>query len=452
MIRWAKSSLRRVTYIFALLYVGLDTRPGADHKSPSMDYKYRNRKIDPNCLSARAHTVLGCGAHSFAGARLIAPLKDSRFPKVYCAVLCGFAVALQLTLTNVVYYHRLAASFIEGKLSVLLPAEQALDLAPFQGHWYYTDGPLPSIIMIPFVAAGYFIEQGLLVLLANSGIFYLCFKLAKHFEYSDADALWLSLAFCFGTSFAAVALIPWSIVHAIVVLFLFLAIAEYENKRRLPLIGFYLGLAAMTRVPAGLNIFFFALAIVAGDWSSREKAASLTKLAIGFAPCVLFLALYNFARFGDPLESGYSYQVVKFGLAYSDVNAPGFHRGAVLSLFHIPRNLMVFAFGLPESRGVGTSVFLISPFFIYLASMRKWDIVNTLLAIDISLVLFAVLSFRSTGLNQMGYRFSLDFLPFVYWLAVRSEFKLTQGFKNLVFVSTLIDIGLVGYYLHTRPH
>ena len=49
----------------------------------------------------------------------------------------------------------------------------------------------------------------------------------------------------------------------------------------------------------------------------------------------------------------------------------------------------------------------------------------------------------------MGYRFSLDFLPFVFWLLMRSQSKLTNGFKGLIFLTTVIDICLTVFYLAT---
>jgi len=59
----------------------------------------------------------------------------------------------------------------------------------------------------------------------------------------------------------------------------------------------------------------------------------------------------------------------------------------------------------------------------------------------------SVLAFRSTGFEQVGYRFSLDFLPFVFWLLMRSQIKVTNGFKGLIFIATVIDLCLTVFYL-----
>src|SRR5581483_3401862 len=94
---------------------------------------------------------------------------------------------------------------------------------------------------------------------------------------------------------------------------------------------------------------------------------------------------------------------------------------------NIPDHLRIFLFGLPRIDAVGTSVFLVSPFLVYLGAVRRWDWVN----------------------EQIGYRFSLDFLPFVFWLFMRSRIALTPGFRGLIFAATAISLGLTLWYLAT---
>jgi hypothetical protein len=207
-----------------------------------------------------------------------------------------------------------------------------------------------------------------------------------------------------------------------------------------------IGLATGTRAPAGLNILFFCLSIVFGAGPRREKITALAKLLFPFSAIAGLLALYNFARFGNPLELGYSYQLNGFGTPYATWNVPGNAPGPPLSLSHIPEHLWIFLFGLPSTDAVGTRVLLVSPFLVYVGLVPKWDLVNKLLAINCVVVLLAVLAFRSTGFEQMGYRFSLDFLPFVFWLLMRSRIELTGRFKSLILIATLVDACLTAFF------
>jgi hypothetical protein len=222
---------------------------------------------------------------------------------------------------------------------------------------------------MPLVWTGY-VHQGLLSFAASLAVFYLCFRLAERLNYARNEACWFALAFCFGTSFIGVAALASSnfLAHVLAVLFLFWAINEYEDKYRPWLIGGLIGLAMGSRAPAGLNILFFILAIFLVG-TIRTRVIGLIKLLLPFGAIAGLLALYNFTRFGNPLESGYSYQLNGFGMPYAVWNVPGNTAGPPVSLSNVPKHLWIFLFGLPSSNAVGTSVLLMSPFFTVSAPM-----------------------------------------------------------------------------------
>jgi hypothetical protein len=364
-----------------------------------------------------------------------------QFVYLYAALLLGAMVAINFAVPNVTYFQRLADSFVQGRLDVPTPTP---DIAHFNGRYYYPDGPLPILAMIPFSALGVTAPLGIIAITVNLAVFYLCFLLARRFDYSPIDACWLAVAFCFGTSFIGVIHVPWGLSTTLTVLCQFAAIMEYEAKRRYPLIGLYVALAMMGHAPAGLMILMF------GFLALRDGLNKAIGLGVPFAIAVAILALYNFARFGDPLESGYNYQMGGIGTTFQQFDTPGNIAGPALRLAYIPTNLKVFLFGLPERIGIGTSIFIMSPFAVYLLTLRRWDMTNTLIMLNVLLVTTAILSFRSTGFQQVGYRFSLDFLPFIFWLAVRSRLEITRGLQAMILAATLVDIALVGYLISTK--
>ena len=373
------------------------------------------------------------------------------WPFFYAAMLIGMVGGLNLITTDDRQYSRLAASLLEGKLYLLpRPLNNWADTAPFGGYLYSALGPLPALLMLPLAWMGN-VHPGQLSLVVTLAVFYLCFRLAGKFNYSYNDASWLALAFCFGTSFVGAAALATSnhFAHVLAVMFLFAAINEYEGRCRLLIIGGLIGLALATRPPAGLNIICFVLLVLLGSAPAQKRMADLAKLVLPFAAVLGVLALYNYARFGNPLESGYGYQVNGMGLPYANWNVPGNRAGPPFSLSNIPSHLWIFLFGLPSSAGVGTSVLLMSPHLVYLCSVSRWDLTNKVIVVNVAIVLIAVLAFRSTGFEQVGYRFSLDFLPFVFWLLMRSRIQVTSGFKRLVFIATVIDMCLTVFHLAT---
>jgi hypothetical protein len=165
----------------------------------------------------------------------------------------------------------------------------------------------------------------------------------------------------------------------------------------------------------------------------------------------LAIAWYNFQRFGNPLETGYTYQIDAIGRIVVEVSLPGNNPGSLFSLSNILDHFIVFAFGLPDKTAIGTSVFLLSPFLVFLlAPSRRWDAIDYMLAVNIFILILVTLAFRSTGARQIGYRFSLDYLPFVFWLLMRRRSELSRGFKNLVGFAVIIDLALVVYHASIR--
>lgn len=389
------------------------------------------------------------GSETGGGGRVLLPMRCG-WLFVYAAVLFALIGSLNFFTPDDRQYSGLAESFLAGKLYLLSIPPAGADTAPFEGHYYSALGPFPALVITPLVRAEIY-HQALLSFAASLAVFYLCFRLARKFEYSLGEACLFALAFCFGTSFVGVSALAGSnfLAHVLCVALLFLAISEYQGQSRWWLIGLLIGFAMATRAPAGLNILFFVLVVLLSDNSVRSRAGTLLKLLLPFAVVVTLLALYNFARFGNPFESGYGYQLNGYGAPYALWNVPGNTPGPPLDLRNIPSHLWIFLFGLPSINAIGTSVLLISPYLVYLCSIRRWDLVNRLIVVDVTAVLCLVLAFRSTGFEQMGYRFSLDFLPFVFWLLMRSRVTLTPGFRSLIFAATVISVGLTLFYLAT---
>jgi hypothetical protein len=198
---------------------------------------------------------------------------------------------------------------------------------------------------------------------------------------------------------------------------------------------------------AGLNI---ALFIASALFCTKAKARSTVQLVAGFAGPIVLLAIYNFARFDSFFETGYSYQLP----------APGdFPR---TGLANIVPHLQVFLLGMPTlldnfpfimTNPVGMSVLLISPWLLYLGSI-KLDPLNSFALASCALVLLAVLAWRSTGQLQIGYRFSLDFLPVIIFVLARSGFggrEMGRGFKTLVALGFLASLYFLVSFIQLIP-
>src|SRR5258706_2494053 len=292
---------------------------------------------------------------------------------LYAAVLFGTIGRLNFITADDRQYSRLAESFLDGKLFLLATSPNSwADTAPFDGRYYSALGPFPAVLIMPLLRTGYY-HQGQFSFVITLAVFLLCLRLARTFNYSLIDSCWLAVAFCFGTSFIGVATLAGSnfLAHVIAVMFLFLAINEYEGRYKPWVIGGLIGLAMASRVPAGLNILFFIFAMSLGAGTIGERMTGLIKLLLPFTAIVALLALYNFVRFGNPLESGYTYQLNGFGMPYAVWNVTGNTAGPSLRFGNVPDHLRIFLFGLPSTSAIGTSVLLMSPLLGYLSLVRR---------------------------------------------------------------------------------
>jgi hypothetical protein len=241
----------------------------------------------------------------------------------------------------------------------------------------------------------------------------------------------------------------WPFAQVVAIHLLFLALHEWLGQKRWLVIGFLLGLTAATRLSAGLNIGLFAAAALMTERGARKKA--LLSLTLGFVVPIALLALYNFARFDSVLETGYGLQ------------PPGPGDFPSTSLANVLPHLNLFLFGPPAlsdkfpfviTQAIGMSVFLLSPWLCYLGSL-KLDRVYFAALVNCLVVLVAVLAWRSTGQFQLGYRFSLDFLPVLIVLIARNGFHggtMPVGFKLLTVLGFVFTLYFFWSFIAIVPH
>jgi hypothetical protein len=363
--------------------------------------------------------------------------------------VCGLILLLAQA-TNLIFpakyqqYRYLAESFLAGRLDFLeIPGTSWDDTALYGGRHYWPLGAFPAVFLAPFVfiwrILGETFHQGYLVFALLVWTFYLVFGLARKLGKIAAEAAWIALAFVGSTSYIAIALVPWSwhLAHVVAVWLLLIAIHEYLGRRRWAIIGFVLGLVFATRPTAGLNVVFFAGALLLGNDQRAKKLLDAALFASCLVAVLLFVMCYNNLRFSSLFENGYNYQLGR---------KP---EGALTAVWNILPNLRVFLFGVPirldrfpflAAEPFGMSLFVVSPWLL-LARPRRWDWQDSLLVAGIVLTALSFLSWWSTGSNQLGYRFSLDFTPLLFWLLLRTDaLRVSPAFKIFVVISSLVNL------------
>ncbi|MDR5710161.1 MAG: hypothetical protein QN140_10110 [Armatimonadota bacterium] len=215
----------------------------------------------------------------------------------------------------------------------------------------------------------------------------------------------------------------WYLAHVVAVLLLNLAILEALGRRRPLLIGLAVGAAYWTRLPVILSLPFFLL-VTAPAWAPDGVRAwrairwgYVMRMAAGVT---LFMGLnfaYNWVRFGTPLDVAYLYRP---GVA----EEPWFQQG----LFHpsyIARHLKVIFLGLPRRLDSwpylvpslsGLAIWMTTPAFAF-ALRAPWRHPLTLASwVAVAPVALVNAMHGTWGFAQFGYRFALDYYPFLFLL------------------------------------
>jgi len=335
-------------------------------------------------------------------------------------------------------YYYLAHSLAKGRLDVDALPTNFPDIITWQHHQFIPFGPLPAVVLIPFLPAlDAGLDVGVISVLVTLFNIWLLYKILGQMNISGDARRWAILLLFGGTDYFAATLVPFSTWFAqiLVVTCALLAIHETLGQRRPALIGLYLGLGAMCRLTAGFALPFFIWML----WRERDAHAEpapiggrllrLAKLGAGATGPLLLLLAYNDLRFGDPLQNGYASAHLGSDVLYWAMGH------GLFSLEHIPKNLFMLLFQGPlpypsadapvlefpylQISNWGMGIFFTSPAMLYAFRAQLRERLAQACWLAIGCVLVPILTYYGIGWTQFGYRYALDFMPFLLLLVAR---------------------------------
>ena len=216
-------------------------------------------------------------------------------------------------------------------------------------------------------------------------------------------------------------------------------------KARHPLIaGVMLGSAFLCRPLLLLTGLFFLGQLFTRDdkWDLRlngERLLKLVLIALPVAVAVGGMMYVNYIRFDSPFTFGHEF-------------LPAVYRKAIqYGLFHphwVPRNVFASLLLLPSLSGQfpyfkisahGLSLLITTPALIYLFMARKKGPVYWTLAAAALVVYVPTLFYQNTGWEQFGYRFSVDFTPYLVAMLAVGRVTISPWFTRLVWVGVGVN-------------
>ena len=330
-----------------------------------------------------------------------------------------------------------ADAWLHGQLSLRVSPPDDNDWARVGDRWYVSFPPGPALLMLPGVALWGFQLDDVSFTLAFAGLNALLLFLwlealrrdGEHRRSRPENAA-LALLFAFGTVAFSCSIRGevWFTAEVVGVTATLLYLRLAHRARRPLLAGLALGFAAVTRAPLLFSGIYFLLEVLSGGeapaarwpdpaaWRDRARWRALGLFALGAAPLLLFAAWSNLARFGSPFDFGHAH-------FWNNRVNPEVQRYGLFSLHYLEAQLHAAFTRLPHLEGGrlawdphGMSLFLTTPLFLWLLWPRERPRLHRALWLAAAATALPGFLYQNTGYVQFGYRFSLDWTPYLFGL------------------------------------
>ena len=304
--------------------------------------------------------------------------------------------------------------------------------------WYVSFPSFPAVVMLPFVALhGYQFNDtsfGVFTGALAVALFYALLRfLAKEGETEKDrnENIVLALILAFGTLFfyCAIRGEVWFSAEVMGVALTCLYARNAVRAHRPVLAGLFFSMATLTRTPLVFAGLFFVLEALCPGPNRREQlqalaahwkpaARKLGLFALGAAPLAVLAAAYNLYRFGRLSEFGHAF-------LYNNRVNTDIDRFGLFDFTYLQRNFEAAFLKLPTlsfnplKLGYdphGLSLLLTLPLLVFLCIPKKTPRLHLPLWLTVAVCALPGLFYQNTGYMQFGFRFSLDYTPYLLLL------------------------------------
>lgn len=321
--------------------------------------------------------------------------------------------------------------------------------------YYVSFPPFPAIVMMPlFLIFGYDTNDVLLTIFfaaANAVLILLLLEALRMRGLSGRsprENFFLAILFAFGTVhfFSSVRGEVWFTALILGVTLNLLFIMAAIETRHPFLAGVALACGMATRTPLVFASLFFLLELFRDGERSRWPGwkTVLRKGSLFAAPMLvtgLALMAYNFARFESFGEFGHTY--------LAGGTRPSIREHGLFSFWFLKNNLAAALTNPPVLDSYppyihitrhGLSLFFCSPVLLYVFWPRRWSAFARNAAVTAFVVAIPSLFYQNTGWAQFGYRFALDYMPYLFVLLAVCARPFTRAFCAAAVISFAMNL------------
>ena len=317
-------------------------------------------------------------------------------------------------------------------------------------RWYVSFPPFPALLMLPFVALhGYQLNDTsftvFLAALALVFFFRAAQRLSVESQRTQTENAALTGLLGFGTLFfyCAIRGEVWFTAEVLGAGLTSLYLSHAFKAHRPVWAGLFFAMATLTRTPLVFSGLFFVVQAIQQQGGAKAVAKRLVLFSAGAAPLAISAAGYNFYRFGSLGEFGHRF------LYNNRVNAD-IDRFGLFHLHYLVRNLEAAFLALPRVSldpfrlgydPHGLSLLLTMPWLLLLLIPRARSRLQGPLWATVAVCALPGLFYQNTGYMQFGFRFSLDYTPYLVLLLAVSGWSLrTRWPRALIGLGVAVNL------------
>jgi len=387
--------------------------------------------------------------------------------------LFGFTLAAYLLASGSMLAHQSLAphfvyqadAFLHGQLALTSPPPNLNDWVRMGDKWFVSFPPFPAVVLMPFVLLfGLAFNDVVFTIVCGALNVALLYRLLRRLQEAEGgtrterEHAAHALVFGFATLAFTCAIRGevWFTAETLgVTLTLLYLHAAHQAKHPL-LAGLAVGCAAITRTPLAFSAVFFVFEAIFQrervSWAElrhtlqeparrQEALQKLIPFGLAIAAVAVPMAWMNQVRFGSPTEFGHSH------LYANRVNQQIQQYG----LFHyqfLERNLHAAFTRLPEVQlhpfklgfnGEGMSLLVTTPLFGLLLWPRERPRLHRALWLTCAVVAVPGFLYQNSGWFQFGFRFSLDYTPYLIVLLAIGARPLTRAWWALALLGLAVN-------------
>lgn len=341
-------------------------------------------------------------------------------------------------------------------------------------RWFSSFPMFPSVVMLPFVAVnGYQLNDtsfGVFIGALAIALFYSVLRVLSEHEGSTRSELEnaaIALVLGFGTLFfyASIRGEVWFSAEVMGVALTCLYVRNAVGARRPALAGLFWSMAVLTRTPLLFTGVFFLIEAVAPKPGQRVEAfkaflskpgatfnETLKPFVLGAAPLAVAAMMMNQTRFGSIAEFGHRFFFEN--RVNQDIDTFGLFHPTYLS-----RNLEAafllfpkFVNGKLEYSPWGMSLFLTLPVLLLLAMPKEKPRLHWPLWLTVAACALPGFFYQNTGYAQFGFRFSIDYTPYLLLLLAVGGWSLKKPLAaGLIALGVVVNFwGALGFRGYTE--